>query len=244
MPDLDSDILSAVPERYQGLWHRTLLERHGDGTLTNARPAQVYWLQTRVWHCDIRIPDERTELEHVSSLDECSDEQLQFIAGQEGFFGLTRVDGSICTWLRLHDLNPGVALDAGRMEFQRDDLIFEHGIAERYLEHWSLVDGSKPDGRSCPLIGSIKHLLLVSGDHAARIALRGPAPADFDAYRPIEAHSREHLLWRSSLELSLCRRSAEGWLIRLSTLPWLEGSVFDEAGYVPVAGSGLMFGAA
>ena len=113
-----AELLPAVPDAYLGLWERTLLERYSDGTLTSDRPARVFWMQSPLWHADLRISLDRPDFAAIDSLDECSDAQLAFIAGQEAFFGITRVEGVVCTWLRLFDLRPGVALDIGRMAFE------------------------------------------------------------------------------------------------------------------------------
>lgn len=219
-----ADVLPSVPASYVGLWERTLLERNSPGTLTSDRPARVYWMQTATWHADIRIPLERPDFSSVERLEDCDEAQLAFIVGQEAFFGLTKVDGTVCTWLRLHDLRPGTALDIGRMTFAGPDLLFEYGIAEDYLEHWERQPGSVPeDGAGALREGAGGGLILQCGDWAMRIVTRGPAGEGYDPYRPADEIAHEELAWRASLEMTLLERSGSGWTARLSTHPWIEG---------------------
>ncbi len=219
-----------VPEAYHGLWQRTHLERDAGSTLTSGREERVFWLQTAHWHCDLRIPVERPDFSGVSSLDACDDGQLAFIAGQDAFCGVTKVEGTICTWLRLHDLRPGTALDVGRVAFRSPDFLVETGVGESYLEHWERVEGSKgPTGISA---GSDGAFVLQAGRFSMRVRPRGPAPRDLDAYGDGGAGPdlpRAHRLWVVSLEISLI---ADGVAI-LSTHPWLENLAFEPNGELP-----------
>ena len=225
-----ADLLARVPDGYCGLWERTLLERHSEGTLTSDRPAQVFWMQSPLWHADLRIPLDRPDFAGVGSLDGCSGQQLAFIAGQEAFFGITRVDGVVCTWLRLFDLRPGTALDIGRMEFHDAGLLFERGIAEDYLEHWSRRENSAPRAGGTALQrDEAGRLLLTTGDWRIRIAPRAPAPEDADLYLSLDQLGRAELLWRASLEITLCERRGNDWIATLSTHPWIEGQCIEPA---------------
>ncbi len=218
--------LADLPACWHGLWERTLLERRGPGTLTNDRPAHVYWLQTSKWHADLRIPLERPDYSGVKCLDDCDDEQLRFLARQEAFCGLTRVEGNICTWSRLFDLSPGTALDVARMQFESDFLIIETGIAEDYLEHWTLVPKSRPDGDEEPIQETDNEtFLLRSGNWSIWVTPRPSPPAHFDPYADACTRDRAQLIWQASLAMSLCERTPVGWTVRLSTLPWLEDCV-------------------
>lgn len=232
-----ADLLAPVPDAYCGLWERTLLERYSQGTLTSDRPARVFWMQTSVWHADLRIPLDRPDFSSADALDRCDDAQLAFIAGQEGFFGITRVEGTVCTWLRLADLRPGTALDIGRMDFQSDSLLFEHGIAEAYLEHWTLKKNSRP-AASVPALqrDGTGALLLTAGDWRIRVRQRQAAPEHADPYAPLDRLGREELLWRASLEITLCERRGDLWIAVLSTHPWIEGKTIAKAAGA-VAGS-------
>lgn len=225
------ECMEELPRCWQGLWHRTLLEKRGAGSLTNDRPARVYWLQTPLWHADLRIPEERPDFTGASSLEECSDAQLSFIAGQEGFCGVTRVEGQICTWSRLFDLNPGTALDVARMRFEREDFIVETGMVEDYTEHWERVGRSEPAPGPAPTdCAGIDGIFLCSGDWGVQVKPRGEAPEGIDLYSDPDTRSRAHLLWQAGLAISLCERTPDGWITRLSTHPWLEGQETVAAG--------------
>lgn len=219
-----------LPPRWHGLWERTLLERKGPGSLTNDMPTHVYWLQTPLWHADLRVPLERPDFSGISSLEACDDNRLRFIAGQEAFCGITRVEGAICTWSRLHDLKPGSMLDVARMEFKGDDFILETGLEEAYIEHWERVPGSGPEEASAqPPVLQGADFFLQTGSWGICVSPREAAPDDVDLYAEPTARSREHLLWQARLVLSLCEKSADGWFIRHSTHPWLENQVMEAA---------------
>lgn len=226
-----AELLPNVPEAYCGLWERTLLERHSAGTLTSDRPARVFWMQSPLWHADLRIPLDRPDFGGVDRLESCSDAVLRFIAGQEAFFGITRVEGVVCTWLRLFDLRPGVALDIGRMDFQNANLLVERGIAEDYLEHWSRRDNSAPqDGQPALRRDGAGRLLLVSSDWLMRIAPRAAAAPRADPYASVDELGRDELMWRASLEITLCEKRSGRWLALLSTHPWIEGQAIEPVG--------------
>jgi hypothetical protein len=217
MADLAAFLPHPVPVSYHGLWQRTFLERDASSTLTSDRDERVFWLQTAHWHADLRIPLDRPDFSGVTLIEACDDRQLAFIADQDAFCGITKVDGPICTWLRFHDLRPGTALDVGRMAFRSPDLLVETGVGETYLEHWERVEGS--GGSTATSTGRDGVLMLQAGRFSMRVRPRGPAPLDLDAYLPADApRPRAHLLWLASLEISLV---ADGRTV-LSTHPWLE----------------------
>lgn len=122
-----------VPERYGGVWARTLLETP-DGRDTTTR---VHWLQTEGWHADLRVP---------SGLDPTTPEGR---AQLQGFCGITRItpgrDGQpdICTWHRRWDVQPPRSTpDAGYMVFETPDRVIETGVHGTYLEVWERLPGS------------------------------------------------------------------------------------------------------
>ncbi|MEJ8476701.1 hypothetical protein [Roseibium algae] len=221
--------LKSVPSAYRGLWERTLLERYSKGTLTSDRPVRVFWMQTALWHADLRIPLDRPDFSGIQNIEDCSRDQLVFIAGQEAFFGITKVDGVVCTWLRLMDLNPGTALDIGRMTFTNPDLLLERGIAEDYLEHWSRCPQSTPDAEQNLQKDVSGRLFLTSGNWSIRVNPRLPANTDIDPYEALDQLSHADLLWRASLEVTLCEKRKESWMALISTHPWIEGQVLQEA---------------
>jgi hypothetical protein len=170
LPSSPSAAPPDVPERYRGVWRRSLLEtpvKTPTETPTNAprlRDTQTWvrWLQTASWHADLRVP---------VAARAPGPAPLQ-LATQQGFLGRTRIEGGqpamaagpgvaagpcvaarggegpcpapeICTWERQLDFQPpGLHPDAGRIEFDGPDLLIETGVHGDYLEHWERLPDS------------------------------------------------------------------------------------------------------
>lgn len=148
-PDLD---FPPVPERYCGVWQRTLLETpQGRDTTT-----RVHWLQTERWHADLRVPEDVDP--------GTPDGRMQL----QGFCGLTQITAGtggqpdVCTWHRLWDIQPPRSTpDAGYMVFETPDRLIETGVHGQYLEVWERLPGTDgPFGVECRPDGS---LLLQAG---------------------------------------------------------------------------------
>ncbi|OIQ65342.1 hypothetical protein GALL_531020 [mine drainage metagenome] len=122
-----------IPSHYRGVWRRTLLTATGvrdDSTL-------VLWMQTARWHADLRIPEDRPDCSGCHSLADCSRAQLLGLLRQEGFAGITTVDGAICEWHRRLDYRPTGRRDLGSMAFSPAfDAIDEVGVESDYAERW------------------------------------------------------------------------------------------------------------
>lgn len=206
-----------VPERYCGVWQRSLL---ATPELRDTETT-VFWLQTERWHADIRLPAGRPDFSGVASLADCSKQQLAWLRQQQGFAGVTEVDISvvpeICRWHRIADFQPPAAMaDAGTMEFEPGVLI-EKGVHADYLEHWhklpdsdagfTVLSQSEP---SAPL-----QMLLIAGAYVMRVRER---QCRWDSGAALDA-----IL---DFEISFGMREAKGWRVRHSTLPWLEGQLF------------------
>jgi hypothetical protein len=220
-----------VPSRYRGVWRRSLLkavEVHDVDSL-------VYWMQTSRWHADVRIPASRPDFSHVRSLHDCDRAQLCWLASQQGFAGVTEVETSgdteICRWHRLVDFQPPAATpDAGAMQFEPDRLV-ETGVHADYLEHWQRVphaDTGFAVLRQRATAGSAANgkmrLLLIAGRHVMHVCSRSHAWPD-DVLQPFDASALDDQTLRAMLdfEISFGLRTAKGWRISHSTLPWLEG---------------------
>ena len=223
--------LPPVPNALLGLWERTLLETWEDGTTQRDTETRVFWLQTPHWHADLRIPTHRPDFSGVTNLEACSDDQLRFIASQEAFCGLTRVEGAYCSWLRLHDLHAGLAPDIGRIDYADTDFLIEHGVASAYLEHWHRVTGSIPNAdedpfaQSPPFEQTLDGLLcLTSAGWRITVRPRTIAPEDCNPYAPLTELTRAALLWRASLEITLSKAVDGDWRPVLSTHPWVEAN--------------------
>ena len=113
-----------VPAAYLGVWQRSLL-------------------QTPRWHADLRIPAGRPDFAGVTSLAECDDAQLAWLATQQGFCGVTQVVGERCTWHRQMDIQPADgSRDTGRMIIDGERMT-ETGIEADYLEIWDRLPHSR-----------------------------------------------------------------------------------------------------
>lgn len=229
------ETLPPVPPAYHGLWERTALERTGPGLLTDDRPARVFWLQTERWHADIRIPVERPQIAGAEGLGGLDEADLAFIAGQDAFCGLTRVEGVYCSWLRLFDLRPLPAPDLGHMEIQ-DGRLIEHGVVEAYREEWTRVAGSEGPleaATTCGPSGLAKEIVLTAGRFRMRIEPRPAAPARIDPVGPVAGCDHASLLWRASMVVTLEERQGGNWQVLLATHPWLEGRIIATAEAAP-----------
>lgn len=231
---MQNDGSPSVPVRYQGVWQRTLLQSAA-GTDTTTT---VFWMQCSRWHGDLRIPSDRPDFSGVASLSDCNAIQLEWMARQQGFAGTTRVetvDGNeTCTWHRVVDLQPpSPSLDAAVMSFAPDCLL-ERGIHADYLEHWSRLCDST---NGTAVLECVDHagvapaalrMLMFAGQHVMHVRARAMAwPPETDpacGLRELVDAGHVGLL---EFELSFGRRTANGWQITHSSLPWLEQSVVD-----------------
>lgn len=236
LPADPGELPPAVPAPYLGVWRRSLLRtpRQQDTA------SRVLWLQTAHWHADLRIPSGRPDFSGVAALAECDDAQLTWLATQQGFCGLTQVDGDRCTWHRLTDFQPANgSRDVGRMAFDGERLI-ETGVEADYLETWERLPESRGGTAALELVGEDGRpparpaWLLVAGDCFCYVrGRRRPLPAADDLVSLIaEARpSREQLLDWLDVEISFGRRSGPAaWRIDHSTLPFREGQVVARPG--------------
>lgn len=131
--------MTQVPQPYLGLWRRTLLEQAGVIDTTTL----VLVIQTEQYHADIRIPAPRPEFSKIHRLEHCSSEQLSWLATQQGFTGITQINGNVSQWLRDHDFQPSNdQRDIGEMRFESDDIVVETGVDAEYREIWQKVTDS------------------------------------------------------------------------------------------------------
>ena len=125
--------MSVVPERYHGVWVRTLLETPGGRDTTT----WVRWLQTGLWHGDLRVPADAAR---------DTSEGLAQVQGFAGTTAITRPDPDqpeVCTWQRVIDMQPPRSTpDAGHMVFETPSRVIETGIHGTYLEVWERLPGS------------------------------------------------------------------------------------------------------
>jgi hypothetical protein len=126
---------SAVPERYQGVWRREWIVR-SDGRRDDT--SAVYWLQSRRFHVDLRVPAFTNPLGVF-----------------DGFAGVTTVTNNICQWNSELQMSPSATPDVGVMSFVSDDELYEDAIDGTYRERWSRVTPGDTDvlGFRCQLVG-------------------------------------------------------------------------------------------
>jgi len=227
-----------VPDRYLGTWQRSLLQTVQERD-TRSR---VFWLQTRLWHADLRIPDGRPDFSGITRLAECDDDQLAWLATQQGFCGITQVDGDRCTWHRQMDFQPSNgSRDVGHMIFEGERII-ETGVEADYLEIWERLPQSRGGTAALQLVVEDGELpvrpawLLVAGD--CFLYVRGrthPLPSAFDLgsliarTRPVRAQLLDWL----NVEISFGHRNGIApWRIEHSTLPFREGQTLTRPGAI------------
>lgn len=222
-----------VPDACLGVWKRALLRTPQFEDTTSA----VFWLQTPRWHGDIRIPSGRPACAGRRSLQTCSAEELAGLARQQGFGGITTVEGDVCRWLRRVDFQPpGGFDDVGRIEFETPERMLEYGVQQDYFEIWERLPGSTGDVHVAveaapgqdPEAASLVHMLLATGRYFIRLRPRPeplPPAAGLLALGGGEAGLRAAL----DFEISFGTRGPGGWRITHSTLPWLEGSLLEPA---------------
>lgn len=213
--------MSPVPERYRGVWARTLLQSpQGKDERTWVR-----WLQTGQWHADLRVPEAARLLAPPS------------LARQQGFCGITRIDeqagggADICTWQRHFDFQPPRdTSDAGHMVFDGPDRLIETGVHGHYLEVWQRLPGSL--GRNIALAGQDAQgqdsgaRVLVAGGYLMHVRPRTVAwPDDTSADDDLDAvmarHPERSASWLD-MEISFGELNADRWTVEHSTLPGFE----------------------
>ena len=127
--------MTALPA-WVGCWRRRSLTLPGQPV---DRTTDVTWLQASRLFVDLRIPAGRPDFSACKSLDDCTSEQLRWLATQQGFAGHLEVYGDVYRWHRHLDLQPAQSVpDAGRMTQCRDGWT-EIGIFTDYAEEWAHV---------------------------------------------------------------------------------------------------------
>jgi hypothetical protein len=172
-PQTPANVPGDVPERYFGVWSRTLLETpQGCDTETLVR-----WMQLGQWHVDLRVPADAGGTR----------------ASLQGFSGITRITSvdtasgvqEMCTWQRLVDFQPPRAsVDEGWMVFEAPERVLETGIHATYFEVWDRLPRST--GRRIALTelaradGQPATRLFVSGHYMMRVRPAAPLSPAFE----------------------------------------------------------------
>jgi hypothetical protein len=232
-----------VPDAYLGVWRRTLLRVPGQPDDTTS---DVLWMQTRVWHADVRVRADRPAFAPDASIETLDRDALLALADHKGFSGVTAVEGDVCRWLREVDFQPPSGFpDIGRMEFDTPDRAFEYGIEQDYFEIWERLPESVGPTLAFERVDGPRPMrLLRTGDCVMRVRPRDAAielPEHPDGLRALAADVDAATLRRwLDFELSFARLDAStgGCTITRSTWPWLEGRDLPEAEVLLAAGQG------
>lgn len=223
-----------VPTDYRGVWMRTWL--HPSAEQPAASSTWARWLQTSLWHADLRVPDEAMVGRVSAPLSALGPEQLAALTHQSAFAGCTRVDahpqGELCSWLRRIDYQPpALAPDAAWIVFDAPDRIVRIDQHSEATETWERLPDSvgvfrvlsgideqgQPDGRLLMQAGV--HLCLVRDRRRPWPRGLNPGHALVDV---LLAQPEQALAWLDQ-EVSFGRLDGETWRIEHSTLPEREG---------------------
>ncbi len=215
-----------VIDIYQGLWQRRTLTT----PTLNDDLSLVFWLQVGHWHADLRIPYYRPDFSGCSSLSDCNRYQLLWLLRQEGFGGVTWVNGDICEWLHYIDYHPTVQRDLGRMVFfAGNDAIEEYGVETEYIERWERIkdDRDLACSSTCWSTDGLKQMLwLRAGKHFMCVRARpltGKNERKLWTLLYNEMATDNELRLLADCEISLGEITELKARILHSTLPWLEG---------------------
>jgi len=230
---------TSVPTDYRGVWVRTLLQTppaFGDGVPQADTTTWARWLQTSLWHADLRVPAAAMVARPGVPLASMSPEQLAALSHQTAFAGCTRVDahpeGERCAWLRRSDYHPpGRHPDAAWMLFDAPDRVIRIDLHIEATEVWQRLPDSvgayrclagldaagQDDGRRLMQAGA--HLALVRGRQ--RPWPRGMRPGD--SLLDVLLNQPEAALAWLDHEVSFGRLDGSQWRVERSTLPQREG---------------------
>ncbi|MFM9836354.1 MAG: hypothetical protein ACKVOA_09660 [Methylophilaceae bacterium] len=223
--------LSKVPKPYLGMWRRSLLEQAGVSDTTTT----VLVIQTEQYHADIRVPAARPDFKETKHLEDCCEEQLSWLATQQGFTGITQIKGNVSQWLRDYDYQPfNHQRDIGEMRFESEDVLVETGVDAEYLEIWNRVLDSNLNLSVSLVMGEDRHQtqvparLFTANNYFAYVRPRtAQLPIAASMAEAIKQHkpSPETLLDWLDFEISFgeIKDKAHG-VITLSTMPFKEGN--------------------
>ncbi len=202
-----------------GVWTRSLLLAEGRRDETT----RVVWLQGASWFADLRQPADLPDFSHIRRLADLTTDDCRALARQQGFAGVLVARGGTFEWQRTIDFQPpGPTRDIGRLAWDGDVLV-ERGVEADYLEHWHRAGGpaspleaaSAPNGR-----------LVRAGGHFMFARRRRTAlPPGATLAEAAEGLGPAALRALVNCEISFGDVTADGWMIRRSTLPWRVGAM-------------------
>jgi hypothetical protein len=198
-----------------------------DGTRDTT--TRVHWMQGIESFADLRQPAELPAFAAVDCLNALSMEDCAHLAGQEGFCGRLRFDGTYFEWVRLVDFQPRSSrADAGSLQWQ-DAVLVERGRDSPYVEHWHRDAAAATEPVAALWLreadSAVAGLLLRVGDNFMLARDRSAVPAGERSLRDCVAGARDLPSARALIdaEISFGEVSAAGWRITRSTLPFRVG---------------------
>lgn len=229
----------AVPDDLRGVWSRTSWQSGEDEAASPSVDTSTWvrWLQTSLWHGDLRVPEQALAGRVAQPLALLSGAQRAALSVQQGFAGITQCEhlpeGPVCTWLRRLDYQPpGLHPDAGLLLFDQPDRVIEIGVHEDYTETWERLPDSvgryvvlarhEPDGHDTG------ERWLLAGAYLMRVRPRGLRWPK--GMRPgftlgdVLLHSPQQACDWLDCEISFGRLAQGEWRIERSTLPEMEGA--------------------
>jgi len=207
-----------------GAWQRDWIQRRGGA---RDHSTTVRYVQTPSVFGDLRIPGDRPVPARAASFADLSDAELAQLATQNGFAGVTTIEGANAVWHHQIDYQPaGGGADIGRIEPLGAGAMLEHGLDGSYVERWSVLEPDAGAYFAAELLrdGRVDQLLAVAGGHFVYARARPtPLPAADsipDAIARTHA-TREMIIGYLDCEISY--GTVRGWQIERSTLPWQQG---------------------
>lgn len=215
--------LPPTPKAFRGVWRRSLFAEPATKPYQQTdTTTQVYWLQGKHWHADLRLPADSPDFTDITGLNNCSRTQLEWLAGLTAFAGITHIENKLCTWHRYQDLCPSLEQDVGLLRWMDKSTLEERHPNGHYVEHWQrLSNDAVVEKIQTDELGHLRWLQI--GGHAMAITPRPPASSASDVFSAISSANDTALQWRASLCVDYLQRCQNGWQIVLSTQPWRKG---------------------
>lgn len=227
-----------IPDDLRGVWQRTLLqtETQSDVPPVSDTGTWARWLQTSLWHGDLRVPELALQHRMAQPLAALQPVQLAALAGQQGFAGITQFEalpeGQICTWLRRADYQPpGLQPDAGWILFEHAHKLVEIGVHADYNEVWERLPDSvdryvalaclNADGRDTGVRLLVAGIYMMLVRPRAQRWPRGMTPG-YTLADVVITFPEQALSWLDC-EISFGHIDKGHWHIERSTLPEREG---------------------
>lgn len=232
----------ALPNWLWGEWRRDWILLGKEKT----SPLDVHYLQTPTFYADIRIPKARPPIQ-AQSFAELTDEQVRWLAKQNGFTGTTAVVRSVSTWG--HDISyqpPDGTTDEGRLHKIAPNRMHETGLDGSYVEAWR-----RTSGNAGPFLvirvergGRLLRTLVVVGNRFVYVRNRAkdlPLAPSLAALIDAKDVTRDDMIGYLDCEFSVGRvhGGALPWEIAQSTLPWREGHRLEFVEQVAASDKGI-----